>query len=187
MGLFGVGRGELVSCVPNDDRDNPVPPVAAWRTPPATSTPVRHSSRASAAGECDLATEELRWTEEVYRIFELPLDARLRRRDIVDLYGEESRAAMEATRAEALRTGRRFAFDAQVRTVRGGSRWIRVDGDVVVADGQPVRLFGAKRDITARKGRVGGAASAGRAVTRSQGSPAEASSMPAIAPWWRIR
>ena len=55
---------------------------------------------------------------------------------------------MEAIRAEAIRIGRPFALDVRVRTAASESRWLRITADVALEHGRPVRLFGAKQDIT---------------------------------------
>ena len=100
------------------------------------------------AWSCDLATEELTWTDGVYDLFGFSIGAKLRRRTTVDLYVEDSRSEMEAARAEALRSGRPFSLDAQIRTVRGERKWMRLTADVELRDGRPVRLFGSKQDVT---------------------------------------
>jgi diguanylate cyclase (GGDEF)-like protein len=103
------------------------------------------------AWDCDLATEELTWTDGVYDLFGLPLGSRLKRASIASLYVDESRSEMEAARAEAIRSGRGFCLDAQIRPARGDSRWIRISARVAHEDGQSTRIFGAKQDITAEK------------------------------------
>ena len=101
--------------------------------------------------EFDLASEEMRWTDGVYDLFELPRGAPVGRSDIVALYDEESRREMERLRAEAIRTGRSFSLDIHVRTARGNWRWLHLTGDVEQEDGRSVRIFGTKQDITEAK------------------------------------
>ena len=103
------------------------------------------------AWECDLATERLTWTDGVYDLFGLPIGSPLKRSTIVNLYDEESRSDMEALRSEAIRTGGGFTIDSRIRTVRGESRWMRLRAEAVQEDGRPVRLFGAKQDITGER------------------------------------
>ncbi len=103
------------------------------------------------AWECDLVTEELTWTDGVYDLFDLPLGSRPRRAATLKFYVDESRAAVEAARAEAIRSGQGFTLDARIRTRRGESRWMRLSADVAYQEGRPVRIFGAKQDITAEK------------------------------------
>ncbi|KAB1072464.1 GGDEF domain-containing protein [Methylobacterium planeticum] len=103
------------------------------------------------AWECDLATERLTWTAGVYDLFGLPAGARLTRSAIVDRYAEASRRELELVRAEAIRFGRGFVLDSEIRTWRGETRWIRITADLAFAEGRPVRLFGAKQDITGER------------------------------------
>jgi predicted signal transduction protein with EAL and GGDEF domain len=70
---------------------------------------------------------------------------------VVDCYHDDSRRLMECMRSEALAGGEPFSIDASIRTHRGEDRWMRLSGEVVFADGRPVRLFGSKQDITQEK------------------------------------
>jgi diguanylate cyclase (GGDEF)-like protein len=103
--------------------------------------------------QCDLATSELTWTDGVYDLFELPRSSPLRRLDTVALYEEESRREMERLRAHAIATRTGFSLDAQIRTVTGQRRWMRLTADVECEDGVPIRIFGSKQDITDEKNR----------------------------------
>src|ERR1700761_2024207 len=78
------------------------------------------------AWECELETERLTWTRGVYDIFGYPTGNPLRRASIVDLYVDESRRNMELARAEVIRSGQAITLDAEIRTWRGESRWMRL-------------------------------------------------------------
>jgi two-component system sensor kinase FixL len=101
--------------------------------------------------ECDLATEQLTWTDGVYDLFELPRGAPLERARIVEFYDEESRREMERLRAQAIAEGGSFSVDILIRTARGNERWLRLTADVEQEQGRSVRIFGTKQDITAEK------------------------------------
>jgi diguanylate cyclase (GGDEF)-like protein len=103
------------------------------------------------AWECDLATEALSWTDGVYDLFGLARGSTVHRPSIVDLYYDESRRQMEQLRAAMIRTGRGFTLDARIRTSGNESRWMRLTADVAHEHGRPVRIFGAKQDITHEK------------------------------------
>jgi diguanylate cyclase (GGDEF)-like protein/PAS domain S-box-containing protein len=100
------------------------------------------------AWECELETERLTWTSGVYDIFGYPTSNPLRRASIVDLYVDESRRNMELARAEVIRSGRAVTLDAEIRTWRGERRWMRLSINTMGERGRPVRIFGAKQDIT---------------------------------------
>ena len=101
--------------------------------------------------ECDLATEQLTWTDGVYDLFELPRGSPLERARIVELYDAESRREMERLRALAIAEGGSFSLDILIRTVRGNERWLRLTADVEQEQGRSVRIFGTKQDITAER------------------------------------
>ncbi len=101
--------------------------------------------------ECDLATEELTWTDAVYDLFELPRQSPVSRGAILACYEPESRRKMERLRAQAIASGTSFSVDVAIRTALGNRRWIRLTGDVEQEGGRSVRIFGTKQDITLEK------------------------------------
>lgn len=103
------------------------------------------------AWACELADNALSWTPGVYRLFGFEPGRRVDRREAVALYDEDSRATMERLRAEAIAHARPFAMEAQIVTIDGARRWMRLTADVVRENGRITRLFGIKQDITAEK------------------------------------
>jgi len=101
--------------------------------------------------ECDLATNALIWTDGVYDLFELPRGSVVDRDRAAAMYDQETGREMERLRARAIATGGSFTLDARIRTALGNIRWMRLTADVECENGVPVRLFGAKQDITAEK------------------------------------
>lgn len=100
------------------------------------------------AWQCDLETEELTWTNGVYDLFGLPRGSRLERSRTVELYHDESRVQMQRLRAATIAGAGAFSLEARICTPEGENRWMRLSADVEMRDGRPVRLFGAKQDIT---------------------------------------
>ncbi len=101
------------------------------------------------AWACELESERLIWTPGVYDIFGYPMGNPLRRTSIVGLYIDESRRNMELARAEVIRSGRPVTLDAEIRTWRGETRWMRLSISTERNGGRPARIFGSKQDITA--------------------------------------
>jgi diguanylate cyclase (GGDEF)-like protein len=101
--------------------------------------------------ECELATEQLTWTDGVYDLFELPRGSTVDRPQTLALYTDASRAAMQAARAEAIANCSDFRVDAEIITAKGNRRWMRLTGAVEAKDGVAVRIFGMKQDITEEK------------------------------------
>ncbi|PTM42189.1 diguanylate cyclase [Bosea sp. 124] len=102
------------------------------------------------AWSCDLATEVLTWTDEVYDLFGLQRGSALKRAATLDVYQSQSRSEMDQRRAAAIQTGKGFSLDCQLRTA-GQSRWMRLRVGVGYEHARPVRIFGSKQDITAEK------------------------------------
>ena len=94
--------------------------------------------------ECELSDNGLTWSGGVYDIFGLPRNATVRRNEIVALYREESRAAMERLRAHAIKHHRGFTLDVEIHPLTGDRRWMRLIGAPVCEDGRAVRLHGLK-------------------------------------------
>lgn len=101
--------------------------------------------------ECDLATETLAWTDMVYDLFDFPKQSPVSRSATLACYEPRSRREMEVQRARAIATCTGFTVDVGIRTPRGVTRWVRINGDVEHEDGKAVRIFGTKQDITREK------------------------------------
>lgn len=114
-----------------------------------------YDQAASLAGiggwECDLATQRLDWTDGVYDIFGLRRGSALSRSATVGLYEAESRREMERLRARAIAGGGGFAMDARIDGADGMKRWMRLTARVEFAQNRPLRIYGAKQDITHEK------------------------------------
>lgn len=97
--------------------------------------------------ECDLKTESLNWSEDVFDLFGLPRGAAVTRAETVALYAESSRAAMERLRAYSIKHRRGFTLDAEILPVKGSSRWMRLIAMPVCVDNRVVRLRGIKQGL----------------------------------------
>lgn len=110
----------------------------------------------AAAGlwECRLRDEALDWTGGVYDLFEIPRGTRLHRPKTLELYAPSSQRLLAAIRGRAIAGYAAFRLDAEIVTVRGRRRWIRISAAVETEDGRPVRLFGTKQDVTGEIARL---------------------------------
>lgn len=100
------------------------------------------------AWSCDLATEELSWSDGVFDLFGFARNGPIDRREVLTHYGEESRDLLERLRSEAIASCGIFSMDAQIIRADGEERWMRLTGATRVAHGRPVELYGTKQDIT---------------------------------------
>lgn len=103
------------------------------------------------AWECRLADAQLSWTDGIYDLFGLPRGSAIHRPSILDLYHDDSRCEMEHLRKRLIASGQGFVMDARIRTAAGGERWMRLSAAVTHEHGRPVRIHGAKQDITGEK------------------------------------
>ena len=98
--------------------------------------------------DCDLRDSKLTWTKGVFDLFGLPHGAQVARDDVVALYEENSRAAMEKLRAYAIRHRRGFTLDTQIIPANGARRWMRLIAAPICIGPRVVRLHGIKLDVT---------------------------------------
>ncbi|MFZ5746982.1 MAG: GGDEF domain-containing protein [Pseudomonadota bacterium] len=98
--------------------------------------------------QCDLHSEALTWTGGVFDLFGVDFDLHLDRREVLDMYAEHSREAVEQLRADAIARCGGFTLDAEIITGDGSTRWMRLVAEVECEDGRPVALFGTKQDIS---------------------------------------
>ncbi|PWK63183.1 diguanylate cyclase (GGDEF)-like protein [Aminobacter sp. AP02] len=111
------------------------------------------SSAAARIGvwQCNLADQSLHWTDVVYDIFDLPRGSALIREEIVKCYTAASAAELHVRRSKGIEERTGFGLDAEIVTVKGNRRWIRITASVESEDGIAVRIFGMKQDITEEK------------------------------------
>lgn len=103
------------------------------------------------AWEYELATMQLCWTDGVYDLFDVPRGQALHRPSTADFYHNDSRAEMERLRGRLIASGQGFVMDARIRSAAGTERWMRLSASITHEHGRPVRIHGAKQDITGEK------------------------------------
>jgi PAS domain S-box-containing protein len=102
--------------------------------------------------ELDLATQQLFWTAETYRIYEV--DPELYEPSIVSALAfclPDGRRRMHAAIADAVSHGKAFSLDIELLTARKRHRWVRVTGGAAFDEGNAVRILGAIQDITLQR------------------------------------
>ena len=137
MQILRVGACEAGADLPIDDAPNPL-----------SLYEEAASLVAAGAWSCNLSTENLSWTDGVFDIFGLPIAQAPERRDIVEMYCEESRDQLERRRSRAIETRSGFSLDARIFRPDGNERWIRITAATRSSDGRADRLYGMKQDIT---------------------------------------
>jgi PAS domain S-box-containing protein len=99
----------------------------------------------------DLITGELLWSDEIYRIFGLPLGAKLTSRTFYDLLHPADVAAVRTAFDEAIRNGTNYAMDHRIIRPDGSERYVHEQAEILHERGIPVRMIGTIQDITDRR------------------------------------
>ncbi len=102
--------------------------------------------------EENMVTGELRWSDEVFRIFNVSETSPLKREDFFAMVHPEDQAAVRAAVAEAMRTGRPYNIDHRIVLADGAERHVREYAELVFDEsGCCVRMVGTVQDITEYK------------------------------------
>ncbi len=101
--------------------------------------------------EYNLQTDELFWSDEVYRIHELEDSESITVERALSFYPKESRVKIEAAMEEVQTTGETREFEVPFITAKGKRIWVRVFLGAEFAGFEPIKLFGAFQDITEKK------------------------------------
>ena len=111
------------------------------------------TGRMARVGGWELETEtlEVTWTDETYRIHELPPDHKPPLREAIDFFHPEDRPVLERAIERALEHGTPYDLEIRFITARGNHLWTRTTCRPEIIDGKTVRLVGTFQDITDRK------------------------------------
>ncbi|HEX5338757.1 MAG TPA: diguanylate cyclase [Gallionella sp.] len=102
--------------------------------------------------EYDALTNHMRWTDEAYRIYELPTDydpndvSRVLR-----FFAPLDQAVIERAFKRAVELGEPYDLELQLVGAQGTRKWIRTTGQAERIDGKVTRVFGNMMDITKSK------------------------------------
>lgn len=96
---------------------------------------------------------ELHWTDEVYRIHDLPPDADVSVNDAIEFYQAVEQPRVRAAVKSALEAGVPYDVQARMVTAAGRERWVSAIGEPVLDDGAVVAVRGSVQDITEQKQR----------------------------------
>ena len=125
--------------------------------------------------EWDLASGEVTWSAELYRIFDLDESFTPTYETFVEHVHPDDRERVVGLVEGAVRTASPLEFEYRIVRHDATVRMMHCRGEVVSTDGRPVRVFGICQDVTERK-RIRDEVSIGREL---------AFSVDAAAPWSR--
>ena len=96
-------------------------------------------------------SKEIYWTDEIYRIGELPIDEELDLERAIGMFEDEQRIRTAISRA--IEQGEPYEIEGQIMPATGNKRWVHVIGEPIMEDGDVVTIYGVVQDITERKQR----------------------------------
>ena len=100
----------------------------------------------------DVATGQLHWSAETYRIHETsPEEYQPEVATAIDFYAPESVPVIQAAVRRAVETGEGYDLELELVTARGRRIWVQTNGRVVREAGCPLRVVGALRDVTRQR------------------------------------
>jgi PAS domain S-box-containing protein len=112
---------------------------------------LRRVERVAGVGgwEVDLATDQVSWTNEVYRIHEVPLDYVPSVEDGLQFYAPEARPRLREALEQCIDEGIPYDLELPFDTANGTRRWVRTQGERVNDEqGRPVAVVGTIQDVT---------------------------------------
>ncbi len=96
----------------------------------------------------NIATNELNWSDEIYRIHDLPIGTPMDVEKAIGFYTNQSRPIIEKAVESSLQTGEPYDLELPLITASRRDIWVRAVGYVEFIDGEPAMLKGAFQDIT---------------------------------------
>ncbi len=115
------------------------------------------SQRISKIGgwEWDLATQEMFWTDETYRIHEIDKNspsAEYNKMELsLDCYFEEDKPRVLAAFQQCSENGEPYNLEARLTTKTGRDLYIRTAGQALYENGKIIKVLGSIQDITEQK------------------------------------
>jgi PAS domain S-box-containing protein len=101
--------------------------------------------------EWNIAENQVRWSDELHRLFGVPADVRLRYESFLELVHPDDRERVEAEIDQAVSQRRSYELETRVIRTDGEERDFFCRGHVVTGDGsEPIRYVGVAQDITNR-------------------------------------
>lgn len=112
---------------------------------------LEQTQRLAGAWEIDLRSEEVSWSEEVYRIHEVEPGTTVSIEDGIEFYAPEVQPQIREAFDQCIEEGEPYDLELPLITAKGNRRWVRTVGAPVEDDGTVVKVAGAFQDITEQK------------------------------------
>lgn len=100
------------------------------------------------AWEIDLRSQQVYWSELVYRLHDLPVGTPISLADALQFYPEHERARIQEMVGITMRGEAPLSFEADFVTARGRKRRLRALAEIETEQGAAVRVVGIVQDVT---------------------------------------
>ncbi len=114
---------------------------------------LRETGRLARVGGWEINSETLQpiWTEETYRIHEIPVGTSISMEDVINCYEESIRPILLDKFRRTLEKGESFYIEGALESNNRQKKWVRIIGKADVQHKQVMRVHGTIQDITERK------------------------------------
>ncbi len=100
----------------------------------------------------NLSTNDLIWSEGMYRILGFPLDSEVNLDNVLKIFPEEELERFNQAVENAITNNAPYNNDYKIIRPDGEIRYIHDEGEIIRdKDGKPLSMFGTTQDITSRK------------------------------------
>ncbi len=96
-------------------------------------------------------TQNLSWTDETYRIHDLPPNTEISLRKAIRFYHPDHRPTIKRAIKQLITQGENFDLELKLITQKGHEVWVRTQGRREASHGNFIRIYGVIQDITERK------------------------------------
>lgn len=103
------------------------------------------------AWELDLSTGNTFWTDEVYRIHEVPNDLIYDKSKAIEFYHPDDRYIIIKAIENTIATGEDFDVECRFITAKNNFKWVRSSGKAWIENDKITKLIGTFQDITEKK------------------------------------
>ena len=98
--------------------------------------------------QLDVTTDHVTWTDEVYKIHELPKTFDQNKTNALGFYLPAYRQKLEKSLEKAIHNRESFDLECRFITAKENKRWLRVIGKPITLNGQVTQVIGVIQDIT---------------------------------------
>jgi diguanylate cyclase (GGDEF)-like protein/PAS domain S-box-containing protein len=99
----------------------------------------------------DISKEILTWTDEVYRIYGLPLDYKLTLDKAMGFYSADAQKTLKMVFNRAVTHHKPYTLELPFISANGEHKWVRARGKIRYANQIATHVYGSFEDITERK------------------------------------